>query len=680
MGEEYNQRISNIASGLVKFEKEFNKKIINETSVIESIKSITKKYNEQGQDLILESLEKQAELAPSELLKSTGEISETVLTEAISYAVNTASNKGIDIIAPQQSNNEKNTINRVAEGVLTLVAIDIMVNNFDNLTTEQRGLLRENYEHLTSEQRSKYDKGMLDKIKNSKLDDKTKKDLTDFFEGDFHSSINTILNILQKNHGIENFNLSKISQSEILKIIENLDIPKELKDKLKKYDFGKLLSIDKSEQKLADWYLQRESAIKSGNLEEVKRLDELIGQYKSSPEHQSYLKSKETSEKNEEQIEEATERNSSQNDELLKTTAQDASQIADSEASDKSAEDIDIPQTISQEIEQLPVILGKANFSQEEIKEALKMYTTMIKSIPITIYENKTSAQIIKIFQDCFDEPPESNADKILVNILSQNDFNGNLQQILTNPEMRENFLQQLEQLTQPTQEQQPIQDEHTTEYYSSQNETLQVDETAEKIAREVQARGGSSYDITKALVREVEEHATGQTQQAIQEEQPKVAKAEQTAPPISESPAVPEEHIQESVPLPEQESHQNTALVKPDNSFIGKVRRVFANMKDMKNKDNSKGFFSRLGASFKTVFGNKEEYFEGQDDIAGVATTEITTEPKQPLSFDEQLQQGIDLSKINQVAQLASQQNGQVLTQKGTKVLEDRDDDDFVQ
>ena len=90
-------------------------------------------------------------------------------------------------------------------------------------------------------------------------------------------------------------------------------------------------------------------------------------------------------------------------------------------------------------------------------------------------------------------------------------------------------------------------------------------------------------------------------------------------------------------------------AMVEQDNSFIGKIKRVFANMRDMKNKDNSKGFFARLGASIQTVFGKKDEYSENQDKAKEQINNDNSSKTEQPISFDEQLRQGIDQNKFNQ-------------------------------
>lgn len=98
-----------------------------------------------------------------------------------------------------------------------------------------------------------------------------------------------------------------------------------------------------------------------------------------------------------------------------------------------------------------------------------------------------------------------------------------------------------------------------------------------------------------------------------------------------------------------DEETSQNMAMVEQYNSFIGKIKRVFANMRDMKNKDNSKGFFARLGASIQTVFGKKDEYSENQDKAKEQINNDNSSKTEQPISFDEQLRQGIDQNKFNQ-------------------------------
>lgn len=303
-------------------------------------------------------------------------------------------------------------------------------------------------------------------------------------------------------------------------------------------------------------------------------------------------------------------------------------------------------QKLQQEIEQLPVALEKSGFSQEEIKEALKIYVDFVKEIDDEVIEDfktKDEKELIGFVKEYFSEYKEQLAPKSfkVLEILASNTFGGQLQQILTNPQLlQETFLPALSAKIEKL-EQQPIPDEHTDEYYRSQATTLTLDRNVEEIAKKVQAQGGGVKEITVALAKKVEERATEQSQHSIPEEESKEQKTEQPTPPIFENPTSPEEPTQESATSPEQETleetGQNTAMVKQDNSFIGKIRRVFANMRDMKNKDNSKGFFARLGTSIKTVFGNKEEHYEEQDSTSTTPTTENqsqSTARREPIDY----------------------------------------------
>lgn len=595
-------------------------------SIAQSINSALSVLNEIGKELVLQELSVDPDEKFKGFIDSVGNVDISGLSQMTATIVKEkiieAEKEGIDLRQGQPVFKDS-TKALLVGGILTVVVINEMVNNFDNLTTEQRGLLRENYEHLTAEQRSKYDKGMLDKIKNSNLDNKTQKELTDFFEGDFHSAINNILNILQKNHGSDNFDLSQISPSEILKIIENLDVSKELKDKLKEYNFEKLLSIDKGQQKLVDLYIQRDLADRNGNLKEVEKLDSLIVQYKNSPEYKEYLNISEASKDKQKEV--AKNQNSTQKTENLSNDAQNNNQVVPNEERNHQISTIvKISLKIQQEIEQLPNKLTKEGFSQEEISEAMKMYSAMIQSIPLEEYKGMNSSEkIIEFFKSGM-EPPENKSDEILF-IIAQNDFGGYLQEILTSPELlQEKFLPILENEIQKLDEKQITDSE------------LEQAKNTEKIKEEF-------LDASGAIESQKQQESTKLDSPNI--------------------PTTPEEHIQESVTSYEQEAleeaSQNMAIVEQDNSFIGKIKRVFANMKDMKNKDNSKGFFARLGASIQTVFGNKKDEFdEKQDENITSSTTQRKEQTRECSKQTNYLTQHFDINEKQAVQDLKKKQD----------------------
>lgn len=702
MNEEYNQRISNLASGLVSFEKKFNKKIISETSVINSIKNITKKYNEQGQDLILKSLEEQADLSPSELLNGTGEINETALTEAVSYAINTANQKGIDIIKSQQINAEKSTGTAMEKTILTMALIDKMNTNFDSLSNSEINQLILGYTELSDKDRENFNKKFYNKVLvNPNLSEKDRKEIEQNYQtvtfNDIYIKALSSLKVNPKTVSLESMidEIEKIFP-DLEKEFPNLEFKKEDIEKLCKERLGCSSEQLKNESQETTERTQEiviiryfNAAIEEGRVDDAKKILEENKNLKAIQQimlknpninkdtviniEDYYVNSENGARYNVSKMTVVTLADQEESEGALKTIQQDkqVTLINQEESNEEKLQD-----KISQEVEQLPVALAKLNISKEDISGALLQYIDTFKNLDQEDIEEITTLQDEELQATLQEIFIEDGMNVEIANILSSINYNGKFQQILTSPEIRTTFLEQFDQIIeQGIDTKQPLHlDGELAQIFSKYFEENAVDMNV------------SAIELQKERATEQAQQPTHeeQPQELSPDEQPKTEKLEQAAPPTSGNPTTPEEHIQENASLHEQEAieepHQNTALVKPDNSFIGKVRRVFANMKDMKNKDNSKGFFSRLGASFKTVFGNKEEYFEGQDDIAGVATTEITTEPKQPLSFDEQLQQGIDLSKINQVSQLASQQKGQVLTPKGAKVSEDRDDDDLTQ
>ena len=112
-------------------------------------------------------------------------------------------------------------------------------------------------------------------------------------------------------------------------------------------------------------------------------------------------------------------------------------------------------------------------------------------------------------------------------------------------------------------------------------------------------------------------------------------------------------------ITAPEIEKHEENLPAKQDNSFLGKIKRVFANMKDMKNKDNSKGFFARLGASIQTVFGNKKDEFdEKQDENITSSTTQRKEQTREGSKQTNYLTQHFDVNEKQAVQDLKKKQD----------------------
>lgn len=112
-------------------------------------------------------------------------------------------------------------------------------------------------------------------------------------------------------------------------------------------------------------------------------------------------------------------------------------------------------------------------------------------------------------------------------------------------------------------------------------------------------------------------------------------------------------------ITAPEIEKHEENLPAKQDNSFLGKIKRVFANMKDMKNKDNSKGFFARLGASIQTVFGNKKDEFdEKQDENITLNSTQMKEQTREDSKQTNYLTQHFEVNEKQAVQDLKKKQD----------------------
>lgn len=255
-------------------------------------------------------------------------------------------------------------------------------------------------------------------------------------------------------------------------------------------------------------------------------------------------------------------------------------------------------QQLQEEIKQIPSELAKAGYSQEEIKESLTKYKEMLEIIPITEYEGKTSAEIIDFFQNGMD-PPQSKSDEILVNILAKNDFGGHLQQYLTSPELLQGTF--IPSLTAEIEQLERISDQEFNRHYRGQE--VDLDASAAEASKEQQGRSERTSNVQEEPQEETPTDTTGQADSSTAEHKP-------------------QDEI-ETPPVQGTESFQNMALVEQDNSFIGKIKRVLANMKDKKGKDSKKGFFSRLKESVKDVFGNSDNRYENE------ATESVTTQPQ---------------------------------------------------
>lgn len=322
-----------------------------------------------------------------------------------------------------------------------------------------------------------------------------------------------------------------------------------------------------------------------------------------------------------------------------------------------------IGKIISKEIEQLPSVLTKANFSQKEIKEAITQYKSFFEQLEDDdrAYLSKLStSKLSETLTSEFEEMEINQNSKEILKIMSNITFNGTMQQILLDSNLREQFLAQFDSII---------------EQGFSLEQNVKLDGELEELFS--QYFQDNAVDMTVSDIETQKEQATDEQ---VKQEQPKEPKLSEQIPTVLETKTTPEEHIPKSVTSHEQEiseeTSQNMAMVKQDNSFIGKVKRVFANMKDMKNKDNSKGFFARLGDSVKNVFGNKkEEYYEKQDTISTNITTEDKSQPTTNSQQTNYLTQHFDVN-----TQEAIKRTEESKKAKEFLSTEDKETDDLLQ
>ena len=638
-------------------------------SMARSINSALSVLNEVGKELVLQDLSVDPDEKFKGFIDSVGNIDISGLTKMtatiVKAKIEEAEREGLNLRTGEPVfKNYNKTL--VAEGILTVAVIDTMIRNFDKLTSAQKASLAENWENMIPEQRKEYTAalgkslaGKLSVITNKDTRKKVK-EISETLENhqDYPIDIETVPKeklitwlYLENPNPEEKFeNLSdselriiardtwnkKINKTYVTKantVLEELEkLERNPNDEQEKTKLEKIVTdIDLKKAHYAKLFAQMQ--YKGLIREDEFSVFDFMGLSLEQQENVLELVEKRKSEYKTLDIQKYLEMSESDQYQYFK-------QFEKTEMHSK------ISPKIQQDIEQLPIALTKAGFSLENITEALTIYVDFVKEIDDEVIEDfktKDEKELIGFVKEYFSEYKEQLAPKSfkVLEILASNTFGGQLQQILTNPQLlQETFLPALSAEIEKL-EQQPIPDEHTDEYYRSQATTLTLDRNVEEIAKKVQAQGGSVKEITVALAKKIEERATEQSQHSIPEEESKEQKTEQPTPPIFENPTIPEEPTPESATSPEQETleetGQNMAMVKQDNSFIGKIRRVFANMKDMKNKDNSKGFFARLGASIKTVFGNKEEHYEEQDSTSTAPTPEIqsqSTARREPINY----------------------------------------------
>lgn len=816
-------------------------------SIAKSINSALSVLNEVGKELVLQELSVDPDEKFKGFIDSVGNVDISGLSQMTATIVKEkiieAEKEGIDLRQGQPLFKD-NTKSLLVEGVFTVAVIDTMIRDYDKLSANDKDSLAKNWNNMSPKQKREYSTALgsaLEKKSKSIKDKKIKEQISDVAKKVKQMPEN------EEQYSRELDNMSDVQLQEYIESIYGKDSP-----------ICKLTSEKQREKAKNDFRETNKSVIigvqeyeSSPNIEDTKKLDNsqidsncnqyrLLGISNEIPISMKDFKKKTIVEQN--IILRYVK-------EKLNTSISLENFLKQEKVKVVEHENENLDEKISQENEQLFDKLKEEGFSQEEIKESLIQYKTLMEQLPekyISKLENASPEDVPNMLNIILTK--KGNIKPEISEILSKVNYDGQLLTILRDESKRKEFIEQLDQVIELKKEQQPIQDEHTDEYYRSQNETLKVDGDVEKIAQEVQARGGSVEEITKALADTVIKHESkpvtqtqsemysfidaeylkqdsiegliprnGENSQSSQDdkkaifysqgkegaivmyfeflkqyerlkgsdgdkaleqyasykngtielsdeqvqllqgqlkqitqmretkdfnefmgdklylklngidaEQDRQAAEEWRAShpgtrmhynyanswtnnaispdridvvslqskdgkdvrtsqkdlikyflsqtsidkieelgvndttlenirkyyqehsaeiaQMGEEYSVVTQNIQEFEQSREnsdfekqvieqeknEETSQNMAMVEQDNSFIGKIKRVFANMKDMKNKDNSKGFFARLGASIQTVFGNKkEEFYTEQDEISTYAKTEDKIQPR---------------------------------------------------
>lgn len=146
-------------------------------SIAKSINSALSVLNEVGKELVLQELSVDPDEKFKGFIDSVGNIDISGLTQMTATIVKEkiieAEKEGIDLRQGQPVFKD-NTKALLVGGVLTVAVINEMINNYDNLTLEQKNVISNNLHLLSHEERLNYFKNKEKKIDDANLDKASK--------------------------------------------------------------------------------------------------------------------------------------------------------------------------------------------------------------------------------------------------------------------------------------------------------------------------------------------------------------------------------------------------------------------------------------------------------------------------------------------------------------------------
>lgn len=443
-------------------------------SMAKSINTALSVLNEVGKELVLQDLSVDPDEKFKGFIDNAGNVDISGMIKftatIVKGKIEEAEREDIDL--RKDDSNVLRNKETALEGILTVAVIDTMIKNYDNLSNSDIQTLIENYSNMPPEYQDAFNKAQADSLR--KMAEKV---------GD--SDVKEALNRQAQN--TENMRANKdkakdefAKNPDIQFLIDLLGNTVSLINKLKKINSTDEISgLEEELHGLIGTYDTEQLAnfLASKSPKELIKIFENLQIINNKALHQAN-KSLDNLEK---LWEEGKISDDQFKDEVLTVYDASSKAIIDSEkirnksqnvekqnddAQQKINEDIE-PQEIGsrllQEIKDITIVLFEMEFSREDIMKALTQYRNYINNFSnvsqdlLESIKRCSSKEIALNIQDdiinMMKEKQISFKEYQILNQLANFDFNGNINQILTDSEIRNQFLKQLDQLIEQTKE-----------------------------------------------------------------------------------------------------------------------------------------------------------------------------------------------------------------------------------
>ena len=416
-------------------------------SMAKSINSALSVLNEDGKELVLQELSVDPDEKFKGFIDNVGNIDISGITKytatIVKAKIEEAEREGIDL--RKGSIQSKNVINPLSkEGILTIAALDMMVNEFNNLSREERKEVVNNWSRLTKEQQAEIMGNYANRVQDAgkRLKDKSDREFAENLSKLLKRNSDE-LKSEPKESGAEEQNAKRSQQyieyiqnaypllyKEFLQYLTERDESisgksvLEIVDKFETFKNQKIAFLaEKFDEEVEKFESGEQLKVSQELREELRQLSEIDGGYIAIMEGKT--------------IESLKDGKQVDVDEENLNVEQNGINIITEITNNSQERTLTPKEKLSKAIQKNFEELFKKGFSQEDITNGLKMYMEMIQSIPIDIYEDiGNSDAIIEFFKSGI-EPSQNKSDEVL-EIFSQSKFGGDLYEMLTDSQMRD--------------------------------------------------------------------------------------------------------------------------------------------------------------------------------------------------------------------------------------------------